>query len=265
MRLILNLLQSVVDFIFYLIPYPNLSKEQLENLKIVAHRGWHDNEDIKENTMAGFKKAYKNGIWGIEFDIRWTNDGVPMVCHDADTSRVWDKDIEIDGISFKNLREELPEIPTLKEVVDEFIGKMHFFIELKNCDFKKIDEYKKTLKEILSPLKEIDDFHIFAQSMDLILKFDCFNKKTYILVSEVNAAGFSEQVISHDIGGLAGHYLLLTDSIIQKHKEKGQLVGTGYCRTMNCLSREVNREVDFVFTNHPWYLAKSIESLSSKN
>lgn len=254
MNLFLNILQSVVDFIIYLIPYPKLTSKELREVKIVAHRGWHDNLNTFENTMQAFETALENNLWGIEFDIRWTNDHVPIILHDKDTNRIWDKDILIEGISFKNLRAELPQIPTLEEVVERFGKKIHFFIELKPANFDHIEIYNKSLKKILAGLNEKEDFHFLAQSIGLVLKFNAFSNDSYLLVSDINTKELSEQALSYRIGGLAGHYLLITDKVIQKHKNENQLIGTGYVRSKSSLSREFNREADFVFTNHPWFL-----------
>jgi glycerophosphoryl diester phosphodiesterase len=53
---------------------------------IIAHRG--SSSIAPENTMAAFKRAVDCGADGIEFDVRLSRDGVPVVIHDADLRRV---------------------------------------------------------------------------------------------------------------------------------------------------------------------------------
>ena len=49
---------------------------------IIAHRG--ASALAPENTFAAFQKAIEDGAEGIEFDVRLSKDGVPVVFHDPD-------------------------------------------------------------------------------------------------------------------------------------------------------------------------------------
>ena len=51
-------------------------------------------------------------------------------------------------------------------------------------------------------------------------------------------------------GGLCTHYALLRGPQVRAHHDSGQTVGTAYPRSANCLFRELNRKVDFIFSNH---------------
>ena len=50
-------------------------KHPVLNVKYYAHRGFHGEEGIPENSMAAFKKAKGSG-YGIELDVQLTKDGV---------------------------------------------------------------------------------------------------------------------------------------------------------------------------------------------
>ncbi|HEU4932855.1 MAG TPA: glycerophosphodiester phosphodiesterase family protein, partial [Pyrinomonadaceae bacterium] len=52
---------------------------------IIGHRG--ASAVAPENTMAAFREAIAVGADGIEFDVRLTRDGVPVVIHDRDLRR----------------------------------------------------------------------------------------------------------------------------------------------------------------------------------
>ena len=52
---------------------------------IIGHRG--ASADAPENTMAAFREAIAVGADGIEFDVRLTRDGVPVVIHDSTLRR----------------------------------------------------------------------------------------------------------------------------------------------------------------------------------
>ena len=41
-----------------------------------------------ENTVASFQKAFAAGLYGVEFDVQFSRDGVPFVFHDDDLKRL---------------------------------------------------------------------------------------------------------------------------------------------------------------------------------
>ncbi len=53
---------------------------------IIAHRG--ASALAPENTLAAFQRAIDDGADGIEFDVRLTKDGVPVVFHDSTLNRL---------------------------------------------------------------------------------------------------------------------------------------------------------------------------------
>jgi len=54
-------------------------------LLILGHRG--SSATAPENTLAAFSQALHDGADGIEFDVRLSRDGVPVVIHDATLKR----------------------------------------------------------------------------------------------------------------------------------------------------------------------------------
>src|SRR6266550_2557334 len=52
---------------------------------ILGHRG--ASAVAPENTLAAFSRAIVDGAQGIEFDVRLSRDGVPMVIHDSSLKR----------------------------------------------------------------------------------------------------------------------------------------------------------------------------------
>lgn len=56
--------------------------------KGIAHRGYsHYGEHAPENTLPAFRLAKANGFEYVEFDVRISSDGIPVVCHDATVDR----------------------------------------------------------------------------------------------------------------------------------------------------------------------------------
>ncbi len=54
-------------------------------MRLVAHRG--ESRDAPENTLAAFRLAWARGADAIEFDVRTSRDGAPVVIHDPDTRK----------------------------------------------------------------------------------------------------------------------------------------------------------------------------------
>ncbi len=107
---------------------------------IAAHRG--SSRLAPENTLAAFRRAVLDGADAIEFDVRLSRDGVPVVIHDAALGRTTTGRGFVRKHTLAELRREsagawfderfTPErIPTLEEVLQEFSGRIALNIELK--------------------------------------------------------------------------------------------------------------------------------------
>ncbi|MBC7764655.1 hypothetical protein H7Y29_02980 [Microbacteriaceae bacterium] len=99
---------------------------------IIGHRGAKGL--ATENTQASLEAGMINGADILEFDIRKTKDNVLIVIHDARLTRTHKRNIAVNKLTLDELRaqsEDTP-IPTLKEVLDKFYGKILLNIEIKS-------------------------------------------------------------------------------------------------------------------------------------
>ena len=87
---------------------------------------------------------------------------------------------------------------------------------------------------------------------------------TFIPIVTLNMSRFSKLALEKEYCGVAGHYLLLTDAILKKHHQNSQLVGSGYPGSKNCLFREINRGVEWIFSNNAGELQTIINGLVNK-
>ena len=267
-----NMLQeigmTVVDVWMAALPRRHPSPDELSKCKIVSHRGEHDNRSVRENTMLAFETAQSAGVWGIETDIRWTSDMVPVIHHDSDTRRVFGNSISIADTRFEELRKAVPEIPTLGELVKKFGGTIHMMLELKAEPFPQLERQRSILEEHLADLRAIDDYHILALDTELFEDFDIQPRKCCLSVAGTNFGPLSQTTLKSDYGGLTGHFLLLNNRLKKQHEQSGQVIGTGFIRSRNCLIREINRGVEWIFTNDAVRLQNALNKLlegSSKN
>jgi glycerophosphoryl diester phosphodiesterase len=95
---------------------------------VVAHRG--ASVEQPENTIEAFEAAIDAGADAVEFDVRLTTDGVPVVMHDPDVARTTDGHGVVSAMTFEKIRKL--GVPTLKEALACLAGRAAADIELKN-------------------------------------------------------------------------------------------------------------------------------------
>lgn len=86
----------------------------------VAHRG--DPRGETENTVAAIVRAAELGADAVEVDLRTTADGVVLLHHDTRLRRVWHQRGTVARMTFREIRERLPLVPTLREALEAATG-----------------------------------------------------------------------------------------------------------------------------------------------
>ena len=76
----------------------------LGNCKVIAHRGAHDSTRIIENTLPAFTTASAAGVWGVECDIRWTADLVPVIHHDPTCQRLFGYPSRLASLNYSEIQ-----------------------------------------------------------------------------------------------------------------------------------------------------------------
>lgn len=91
----------------------------------MVHRGAPLNSDsqIVENTRAAFRRAYLGGFRYFETDVRVTQDGVLVACHDHSLRRVAGTRVEIAQVTWVELADIVvgdEPLPRLVDLLDEY-------------------------------------------------------------------------------------------------------------------------------------------------
>jgi glycerophosphoryl diester phosphodiesterase len=247
---------QIVDFWFAVWPQPVPPKTRLCNCKIISHRGEHDNRTVFENTLAAFDRVYQAGGWGIEFDIRWTKDLQPVVVHDPDMMRVFQEDLQVRESTLRELKARCPLVPDLAEVVHHYGGKMHLMIEIKAEDYPAPGLQSRVLQDQLSKLIPHSDYHLLSLAPEMLTYWEWCPRTACLPIAELNYKALSDLALKAGYGGVNGHYLFISNAILNKHRKADQRVGTGFISSSNCLFRELNRGVEWIYTNHALRLLK---------
>ncbi|KAM6932233.1 glycerophosphodiester phosphodiesterase 1-like [Lycodopsis pacificus] len=126
------------------------------NVSVVAHRcGGHD---APENTIVAIQESSKNGATGVEFDLEFSADGVPMLMHDETVDRTTNGSgpisqmtlsdlVKLDAAAKHRLRDKFAgeKIPTLEQAVEECIKlQLTIYFDVKGHP----DEAAAALKEL---------------------------------------------------------------------------------------------------------------------
>lgn len=243
----MHYVEKLIDAYFACVPRQKPTSKTLMKARLIAHRGAHDKRrSIQENTMAAFQQAMDLGCYGIEFDVHASADGVIVVNHDPTLRRLWGHDVTIQKTAFDKLRTLEPNLPTLSEVIAAYGKRMHLFIEIKT-PFFATSELAKTL-EGLTPCV---DYHLISLNEAILPALNLFPKEALLLVPiHNNVKRFCSLSIEEQYGGVLGHYLLFNDRLVGNLQDAHQLVGVGLIDSKLSLYRELNRELEFLFTDN---------------
>jgi len=245
-----NGLERIIDGFYAVWPQPFPGNERLKQCKIVSHRGEYDNQTVFENTRSAFDRACDAEVWGLEFDIRWTKDLHPVVIHDPDFKRVFNVDLKVGDIKLEVLRARCPQVPLLSEVLQNYGRKLHLMVEIKAETYPDPNRQNQILEDCFATLQPRTDYHLISLAPEMFELITFVPASTFMPIAMWDITRFSNLALEREMRGLAGHYFLLNHSILSKHRASGQKVGTGYPRSKNCLFREINRGVEWIFSNN---------------
>ena len=132
-----------------------MSTTSLSIPRLIGHRG--AKASAPENTLAAFARAREEGAAWVEFDVKLTLDGVPVVIHDETLERTTNghgavRETSLAGLkrldagswfgpAFKGER-----VPTLVETLDLFARlDMGFNLEIKPCPGREAETARATI------------------------------------------------------------------------------------------------------------------------
>ena len=173
--------------------------------------------------------------------------------------------MDISQTSFSEIRDQLPEIPTLKEVIDKYADKIHFFIEIKIETLKNFEEATqlkaiKKLKKNLSSLTPGENYHLMSLNTNLFKFIDFVPKEYQVSISLTNTKEIFKKTLKYDLGAMTGSYFLITDSQVKELLKEKKQVGLGFITSKNCLYKQINKGCYWIFTNHPKRINKYLNN-----
>ena len=221
--------------------------------KIIAHRGYWEKGKVPENSLESLKKAQELPIYGSEFDVRMTQDGVVVVYHDP----------EMDGLSisesdFKVLWNHQiskgKSLPTLEEflIQGKENNQLVLVIEIKDLENSK-DEIQTTnaVLDLLNKHQMWNQVECISFSLGICqhLKRERNSLKVKYLNGDINPQEISKL-------GIDG--INYEDSVFQEHpnwiseaKELGLSTGSWTVNDPEIFKELRHLEIDFITTDFP--------------
>lgn len=250
-------------------PYSVRQKTKGKVPWVVGHRGAMGH--APENTMTSFETALQLGADMLEFDVRLTKDGVPVVVHDANLDRTSNKSLyvadlnvkdllELDAGSWFDLRfagERIPRLSTLLKWSHNKKNKsgdpLSFFVELK---VDKDEGRREAL--IKAVLKELHEFKVHNRSV--LISFDEPSLMMAHKISPSTGTGFLYSDLLFDAldraKKLKVNHLLprkdrVTGDLVEEAHQAGLAVVAWTADRLDEFRKLVIWQVDAVATNYP--------------
>ena len=200
----------------------------------IAHRG--ASAYAPENTVAAFDEAIRLGAAAVEFDVRLTADGIPVVLHDATLDRTtnghgavarrtWVELLRLDAGSWKHPRFAGTRIPTVEEALRAMDRRAIPVLELKT----PLDPQR--LQRLLADHAVLDHAVVLSFQAPLLAKLHrCMRRLTLGLLANRWRPGLPRLCQQVDAQILALSYSALTRQRAQRVAgEKRRL----WCYTVN--------------------------------
>jgi glycerophosphoryl diester phosphodiesterase len=253
------LVMGAVDAAYARRRYPVPPAGRLAAARIVSHRGIRDGRRVIENTFAAFDPLRGSGVFGLELDVRWTADLVPVVFHDADLRRLFGDRARLAELPWRRLHAERPEIPDLHGFVRRYCGEFHLMVELKHEPYPDRALQDQRLREALAPALERDRCTVLSLVPAMFAWLPSLPAARTMGVARTNVAEVSAEALAAGRAGFSCHYATLPAACIDRHHGAGQRVGSGFPDSAAVLFRELGRGVDYLFTNRALALQRIVD------
>ena len=231
--------------------------------KVIAHRGYWDVEGSAQNSIVSLKKAQEIKIYGSEFDVWMTSDGVLVVNHDDTIEGLKIEDTpyaQLKDICLKN-GERLPLLENYLQQGKKD-KKTKLILELKSHDSKQKED-----RAVAAVVKMVEKHGVKKQteyiSFSLNICKEILQHNPKASVAYLNGDLEPSEVKNHKINGIDYHL-----SVLQKNKhwidEAHKLSMTVNVWTVNSetdMQEMITAGVDFITTDKPVLCKK----LATKN
>lgn len=222
--------------------------------QIIAHRGYFQtNPPTTENSIKALENAQKLKIYGAEFDVRMTKDGVLVINHDEHHGKMI-----IEETDFKEL-EKLKlsngeKLPTLKDYLKQ--GKKDQSLKL-IIEIKPIKSQEKENEIVAKTIKMVKDMKLESQSEFISFSLNICKEikkvEPKFKVQYLNGELSPEQIKNENLDGLDYHFSVFqkNPTWISEAKALGLITNSWTVNDMKVYEELKAQGIGFVTTNIP--------------
>lgn len=233
----------------------------LADNKVIAHRGAWKHTGAPQNSMESVRKAWEMGCAGVEFDIRLTKDGIPILNHDPGY-----KGMNIDQYTYEELKAvPLPNgeyLPLLEDIIKAGIQqkttRLVFEIKALSTKEKSLELTDKVL-ELVKKYK--------AEPWAVYISFDLDVCKRIKEIDPNAEVQYLSSLASPEELKAMGLHADYNYSFYQKNpkwikqaKAAGIIVNAWTVNTPEVMDWLLDQGVDFITTDEPEMLLEKMKS-----
>jgi len=236
---------------------------------IVAHRGARD--EAPENTRSAFNAALNYPVDGIEFDVRITRDGVPVIHHDRSLGQISGSRRQIESVFFSELSQmdcgswfsgkyKNERILTFEKTIDLYSKTTRLFVEIKSNEDDFLSETSRilTLKVLETinkrvPYKYLKNISVLSFNLNIL---DYARQKVSGLnyVFNLSGASFKQPDYPSYLHGLCLPVSKLSKSFMDKAEKGKYRILTYSCNTPKQVEKALEAGANVIMTDRPGWL-----------
>lgn len=221
--------------------------------KVIAHRGFWDCEGSAQNSVTALHKAAEARVYGSEFDVLITSNGIPVVNHDDTIEGFTIEETpyaSIRDIKLKN-GETLPTLQTYLEEGKKY-PELQLILEIK--PHKKEENENRAVAAIVKMVKELGmekqvEYISFSMNIcERLLKQTPGSQVAYLKSDIVPA-----EIKQRGLTGIDYHFLAFEkhpEWIADSHKE-GLTVNAWTVNNEDAMKELIEQKVDYITTDKP--------------
>jgi glycerophosphoryl diester phosphodiesterase len=226
---------------------------------IIGHRG--ASAVAPENTMAAFREAIAAGSDGIEFDVRLSRDGIPVIIHDSTLRRTTGLPHRVADLTWSELESLNVEVPNLEQLFTLFeANNLMLFLEMK-CNSPS--EHRPLAEACCQFINKYSfKERVFIECFDLaalegVKNIDSEIKTATLFQPALSTPSvlFDQRIIDQTIAigasAVALHHRLARELLVQKAKDAGLHVAVWTVDDPTWIERAQSLGVDALITNDP--------------
>lgn len=222
--------------------------------QIIAHRGYFQtNPPTTENSIKALKNAQKLKIYGAEFDVRMTKDGVLVINHDEHHGKMIIEETDFEDLEKVRLSNG-EKFPTLESYLKQ--GKKDKSLKL-IIEIKPIKSKLKENEIVAKTIKMVKDMKLDSQSefisFSLNICKEIKNTEPRFKVQYLNGELSPEEIKAEGLDGLDYHFSVFqkNPTWISEAKALGLITNSWTVNDIKIYEELKSQGIGFVTTNFP--------------